>query len=111
MSEVFRVLKKGGVFVSEDVADDDWYDPYAGMTVKSMTVTVERQLIENCHGWYEDIYDENGEVVDTVFYYNPNEAELYAKVEYVNGDVEEGYLYDLYGAYEVYDNQMESPWV
>ncbi|MBQ8765939.1 MAG: dockerin type I repeat-containing protein [Clostridia bacterium] len=90
--------------------DDEWVDPYEGLAVESMTVTSTKGLIENIDGWEEEIYDDNGEITDTYFYYDTYCAEIYATVVYENGEVEEGYFYELYGYYEMYDNQSEEPW-
>lgn len=97
-----------------DVAyDDEWYDedPYAGLKVESMTVTVNKPLIKNASGWYEQVYDENGEPTDEeFFYYDIDYADIYVTVVYDNGDVEEGAPYDLYDGVEIYNDQYENPW-
>lgn len=98
--------------VFADAAGDDyWYDdPYEGLEVESVTVTVSEPLIENASGWYEDVCDENGEVTDTFFYYDVDYANPTVTVVYENGDVEEDSPYNLYGDVEIYDDQYEKAW-
>lgn len=98
------------VIPSFAISYDDWADPYEGLAVESVTVTATKALIENIDGWENDIFDENGEITGAYFYYDTYCAEIYATVVYENGAVEEGYVYDLYGYHDMYDNQYEEPW-
>ena len=98
---------------ADAAGDDYWYDedPYAGLNVESMTVTVNKPLIENASGWYEEVYDDEGEPTgEEIFYYDIDYAETYVTVVYDNGDVEEGAPYDLYDGTEIYNDQYENPW-
>lgn len=92
-----------------DVADDSWYeDPYKGLDVESVSVEVQRSLIENVDGYY--IENEDGTTSDD-FYYDVYYAEPVLTVVYENGETEVGPAYDMSGDLLFFDTQEEKAWL
>lgn len=89
--------------------EDEWVDPYEGLEVKSVSVEVQRSLIENVDGGTFGIENEDG-TVEEHFYYDAYCAEPILTVVYENGETEIGTEYDLYGELWFYDTQEEEPW-
>ena len=92
-----------------DVADDSWYeDPYAGLDVKSVSVEVQRNLIENVDGYY--MMNEDGTTSDD-FYYDVYYAEPVLTVVYENGETEVDTAYNMSGDLLFFDTQEEKAWL
>ncbi len=84
----------------------EWYDPYDGLAIESITVEPQRPLYENVDGFY--VTNDNGE---KYFYYVVTDVDLYVTVVYENGEVEEGLTYDLYSYFDAEgENQDIEPW-
>ena len=92
-----------------DYADNEWDDPYEGLAVESVSVEVNKTLIENVDGGIYGIEYEDG-TVEEQFYYDTYYAEPTFTVVYENGDTEIGDEYTLYGDLWLYDTQDEEPW-
>ncbi len=92
-----------------DYADDEWVDPYEGLAVESVSVEVNKTLIENVDGGIYGTEYEDG-TVEEQFYYDTYYAEPTYTVVYENGDTEIGDEYTLYGDLWLYDTQDEEPW-
>lgn len=89
--------------------EDEWFDPYEGLAVESVSVEVQRELIENVDGEYFGIEYEDG-TVEEYFCYDPYYAEPILTVVYENDETECAATYDLYGDLWIYDTQEEDPW-
>ena len=84
---------------------DEWEDPYKRLDVKSVSVEVKKDLIENIDGDY--LYPEYEK---EQFFYDVYYTYAIYTVVYENGEVETGEQYDLYGDLLLSDTQEKQPW-